>query len=63
MSITSPDLRTETLLRDLTDEQFAERYDCDRFTASVLSNRLRYAAQHVTTGLLHRAFSPIIALC
>ncbi|WP_037355867.1 hydantoinase B/oxoprolinase family protein [Amycolatopsis orientalis] len=54
---------TETLLRDLTDEQFLERYDCDRFTASVLANRLRYSAQHVTTGLLHRAFSPIIALC
>jgi N-methylhydantoinase B len=53
----------ETLLRDLTDEQFLERYDCDRFTATVLSNRLRYSAQHVTTGLLHRAFSPIIALC
>ncbi|MBC3191768.1 hydantoinase B/oxoprolinase family protein [Pseudonocardia sp. C8] len=53
----------EPLLRDLPDDVFAERYDCDRFTASVLSNRLRYAAQHVTTGLLHRAFSPIIALC
>ncbi|GHE83641.1 methylhydantoinase [Amycolatopsis deserti] len=52
-----------TLLRDLTDEQFLDRYDCDRFTASVLANRLRYSAQHVTTGLLHRAFSPIIALC
>lgn len=52
-----------TLLRDLTDEQFRARYDCDHFTASVLSNRLRYSVQHVTTGLLHRAFSPIIALC
>ncbi|MCG3753921.1 hydantoinase B/oxoprolinase family protein [Amycolatopsis sp. Poz14] len=57
--MTSP----EILLRDLTDEQFLARYDCDRFTATVLSNRLRYSVQHVVTGLLHRAFSPIIALC
>lgn len=53
---------TEALLRDLSDEEFRKRYDCDRFTASVLSNRLRYSVQHVATGLLHRAFSPIIAL-
>lgn len=52
----------ETLLRDLTDDQFRARYDCDRFTATVLSNRLSYSVQHVVTGLLHRAFSPIIAL-
>ncbi len=51
-----------TLIRDLTDEEFRARYDCDRFTASVLSNRLSYAVQHVVTGLLHRAFSPIISL-
>lgn len=53
----------DELLRDLTDERFAELYDCDRFTATVLSNRLRYAVQHVAAGLLARAFSPIIALC
>jgi N-methylhydantoinase B len=50
------------LLRDLTDERFEATYDTDRFTATVLSNRLRYSVQHVATGLLHRAFSPIIAL-
>ena len=61
--MTTTELATDALLRDLTDEQFRERYDCDRFTATVLSTRLRYSAQHVTTGLLHRAFSPIIALC
>jgi N-methylhydantoinase B len=49
-------------LRDLTDDQFRESYGCDRFTATVLGNRLRYSVQHVATGLLHRAFSPIIAL-
>ncbi|MEU6561570.1 hydantoinase B/oxoprolinase family protein [Nocardia nova] len=52
----------QTLLRDLSDIEFLERYGTDPFTASVLSNRLRAAAQHVATGLLHRAFSPIIAL-
>ncbi|MFG2657309.1 hydantoinase B/oxoprolinase family protein [Streptomyces sp. NPDC048425] len=62
MTVTTPVKETELLLRNLTDEQFQERYGCGRFTASVLSNRLRYSAQHVATGLLHRAFSPIIAL-
>lgn len=52
----------QTLLRDLSDAEFLEHYGTDPFTASVLSNRLRAAAQHVATGLLHRAFSPIIAL-
>ncbi|RZL84708.1 MAG: hydantoinase B/oxoprolinase family protein [Rhodococcus sp. (in: high G+C Gram-positive bacteria)] len=52
----------DTLLRDLSDDDFAERYGTDPFTATVLSNRLRFAAQHVATGLLYRAFSPIIAL-
>ena len=49
-------------LRDLTREEFEARYDTDRFTATILSNRLRYAVQHVSTGLLYRAFSPVIAL-
>ena len=30
-----------TLLRDLTDEEFLDRYDCDRFTASVLAQQGR----------------------
>jgi len=51
-----------TLIRDLTNEQFEELYSTDRFTATVLANNLRYAVQHVATGLLYRAFSPIIAL-
>ncbi|KAF0963151.1 hydantoinase B/oxoprolinase family protein [Rhodococcus sp. T7] len=55
---TTPD----RLIRDLTDAEFAARYTADPFTASVLSNRLRATADHVATGLLHRAFSPIIAL-
>jgi N-methylhydantoinase B len=62
MTVTASTLETPTLLRDLTDDQFSGIYDTDRFTATVLSNRLRYSVLHVATGLLHRAFSPIIAL-
>ena len=47
-------------LRDWTEEQFAETYHCDRFTAMVLSNRLRYTVEHMSTGLMYSAFSPII---
>ncbi len=47
-------------LRDWTPEQFKETYHCDRFTAMVLSNRLRYTVQHMSTGLVYSAFSPII---
>jgi N-methylhydantoinase B len=47
-------------LRDWTAAQFEENYDCDRFTAMVLSNRLRYTVQHMSTGLVYSAFSPII---
>lgn len=47
-------------LRDCTEAQFEEIYDCDRFTAMVLSNRLRYALTHMSTGLMYSAFSPII---
>ena len=52
----------DTLLRDLSDEQFREAYGTDRFTATVLSNRLRYSAQHMATDLLHRSFTPLLAL-
>ncbi|MBL6612700.1 MAG: hydantoinase B/oxoprolinase family protein, partial [Reyranella sp.] len=47
-------------LRDWTEAQFAEAYQCDRFTAIVLSNRLRYTVDHMSTGLMSSAFSPII---
>ena len=47
-------------LRDWTEAQFEEAYDCDRFTAMVLSNRLRYTVDHMSTGLMFSAFSPII---
>src|ERR1700761_3634803 len=50
----------EQLLRDLSEEEFERRYSCDRFTATVLSNRYRYTVQHMCTGLLHNAFSVIL---
>jgi len=47
-------------LKDLDDAQFAERYGADRFTATVLSSRMRYIVQHMCTGLLNNAFSLIL---
>ena len=48
-------------LRDLPDDAFVERYGCDRFTASMLGNRMRYIAGHMATGLMRQAFSPVIS--
>jgi N-methylhydantoinase B len=50
----------ETLVRDLSDEEFESRYACDRFTATVLGSRFRYVVQHMCTGLLNNAFSVIL---
>lgn len=47
-------------LLDMSDADFEDRYGCDRFTASVIRNRLNYAVEHMSTGLLREAFSPII---
>jgi len=47
-------------LRELGDEEFRGRYACDRFTATVLSNRFRYVVGHMSAQLLTHAFSPII---
>ena len=49
-----------TKLRDWTEEKFADAYQCDRFTATVLGNRLRYTVAHMSTGLMFSSFSPII---
>src|SRR5690606_24498474 len=49
-----------TALKDLDDAAFEARYASDRFTASVLSNRMRYIVQHMCTGLLNNAFSLIL---
>jgi len=47
-------------LRDWDDDQFRAAYQCDRFTATVFGNRLRYTVAHMSTGLMFSSFSPII---
>lgn len=49
-----------TSLKELTEEQFRDAYGADRFTASVLSSRMRYIVQHMCTDLLNNAFSMIL---
>jgi N-methylhydantoinase B len=49
-----------TRIRELSDEEFHEAYAADRFTASVIVNRLKYAVGHMSTAFLREAFSPII---
>ncbi|WP_413300985.1 hydantoinase B/oxoprolinase family protein [Bacillus sp. 1P10SD] len=48
------------LIRDLTDAEFQEKYGCDRFTAMVISTKLRYIVEHMCSGLLTTAFSVIL---
>lgn len=60
MSIDITPTQDTTLLRDLSDSEFEERYQCDRFTATVLASRYRYIVQHMCTGLLNNAFSVIL---
>jgi N-methylhydantoinase B len=47
-------------VRGLSDDEFAARYRCDRFTATVLSNRFHYVVEHMCARLLTAAFSPIL---
>ena len=49
-----------TRIRDLSDDGFRAAYDCDRFTASIIVDRLKYAVEHMSTAFLREAFSPII---
>jgi N-methylhydantoinase B len=51
---------TTKTLRELGDAEFADRYGTDRFTATVLANRLRYVVEHMCGGLLTAAFSPVL---
>ena len=48
------------LLRDLDVAAFAERYQCDRYTATVLGNRFDYLVEHMSARLLTGAFSPVL---
>lgn len=51
---------TERSLRELTDEEFATCYGCDRFTATVLSSRFRYIIKHMCAHLMTNAFSVVL---
>lgn len=47
-------------IRDLDDEAFAQWYQCDRYTATVLGNRFNYLVEHMSSRLLTCAFSPVL---
>lgn len=47
-------------LPDLSADEFRDRYSCDRFTATVLSNRFRYIVSAVCTKVRRLSFSHII---
>ncbi|GAA5051151.1 N-methylhydantoinase B/oxoprolinase/acetone carboxylase alpha subunit [Thermocatellispora tengchongensis] len=49
-----------TTLRELSEAEFAARYGCDRFTATVLGNRFDYLVEHMSVRLLTGAFSPVL---
>jgi N-methylhydantoinase B len=49
-----------TPIRELTEDEFAARYRCDRFTATVLASRYGYIVEHMCARLLTAAFSPIL---
>ena len=53
-------ITTPRRLREMSDAEFESLYSADRFTASVIRNRLHYAVEHMSTGFLREAFSPII---
>jgi len=36
-------------LRDLDEDQFGVRYGTDRFTATIMANRMRYIVKHMRT--------------
>jgi len=56
-----PELAHEpTEVGALDADAFAERYGCDRLTATVLVSKYRYVVQHMCSGLLTTAFSIIL---
>ncbi|HEY1777961.1 MAG TPA: hydantoinase B/oxoprolinase family protein [Solirubrobacteraceae bacterium] len=56
----SEEATSTSLIRELSQEQFAARYGCDRFTATVLANRFGYVVEHMCSRVLTAAFSPIL---
>lgn len=58
--ITRPEPDTAFLIRDLDEKGFTAEYGCDRYTATVLSNRFDYLVEHMSGRLLSGAFSPVL---
>jgi len=52
--------KTTLRIRDFDNQAFQDRYSCERFAATVLSNRFTYILEHVCQRLLSCAFSPIL---
>ena len=52
--------QTSCPIRELSEDDFAARYQSDRFSAAVLANRHRYSVRMMCSNLLHIAFSPIL---
>ncbi len=52
--------KEKRLIRELSIEEFREKYNCDRFTATMLSNGYKYLVQRMCRGLQHTAFSIIL---
>jgi N-methylhydantoinase B len=44
----------------LSNDEFEQTYACDRFTALVLTSRMRYLVRHMCTHLMTNAFSPVL---
>ncbi|HUZ55761.1 MAG TPA: hydantoinase B/oxoprolinase family protein [Streptosporangiaceae bacterium] len=47
-------------LRDLSEAEFTACYGSDRFTMSVLANKMRFIVEHMCGNLLNSAFSQIL---
>ncbi|OXM67139.1 MULTISPECIES: hydantoinase B/oxoprolinase family protein [Amycolatopsis] len=53
-------MTSKASLRDLDDAEFRARYDSDRFTTTLLGNRMRYIVEHMSAGILTNTFSLIL---
>ena len=52
--------KENTLIKELSNEAFGDKYHCDRFTATILSNGYKYLVQRMCRGLQRTAFSIIL---
>lgn len=55
-----PDQTRPDRLPELSADEFYRLYDCDRFTATVLTNRFRYVVSAVCTKVRRLSFSHIV---